>query len=219
MHNFHCHTFLSDGVLSPIELLRRCEVLGYQTVAIADHVGAAMLEFVIDQVTRDCDLANAHMGLFAIPAVELTHVPPAAIAGLARRSKQAGARLVVVHGETPVEPVAPGTNAAAAACPDVDILAHPGLLSLEEAAAAKENRVFVEITARGGHSLANGHVVQVVRQAGGEWVLNTDAHEPGDLIDRDFAERVLRCAGLTDGEVRRTLNDTPRELRRRAGRT
>jgi histidinol phosphatase-like PHP family hydrolase len=217
MHNFHCHTFLSDGVLSPIELLRRCEALGYRTVALTDHIGVGGMARLLDTISEDCELASAHFALDALSGVELTHVPPSAIPALARRARELGARIVVVHGETLVEPVPPGTNAATVRCPDVDILAHPGLLSLEDARAAKENGVLVEITSRAGHSLANGHVVRAVREAGGQWVLNTDAHGPSDLIGAAFAERVLTAAGLSADEVQSVMVESPQELRRRAG--
>ena len=39
MYDFHTHTFLSDGVLSPIELIRRAFVRGYRGMAVTDHVG------------------------------------------------------------------------------------------------------------------------------------------------------------------------------------
>ena len=46
-----------------------------------------------------------------------------------RKRRNAWLRIsVVVHGETLVEPVEPGTNRAAVSCPEVDILAHPGCL-------------------------------------------------------------------------------------------
>jgi putative hydrolase len=217
MDNFHSHTFLSDGVLSPAELIYRCEAKGYRTIAITDHAASATLGRVIEECRRDADLCRPRCKVTPIVGVELTYVPPEDIAEVAARAKAAGAQLVVVHGETPVEPVPPGTNAAAAACPDVDILAHPGLLTVEEARAARENEVFVEITARAGHSLGNGRVVQVVREVGGRWVLNTDAHGPSDLIDDELAMRVLRGAGLCDDELARVLEESPQELRRRAG--
>ncbi|HCH10256.1 MAG TPA: PHP domain-containing protein, partial [Dehalococcoidia bacterium] len=34
MYDFHTHTFLSDGALSPIELIRRAIKIGYQVMAI-----------------------------------------------------------------------------------------------------------------------------------------------------------------------------------------
>jgi len=39
MYDFHTHTFLSDGVLSPIELIRRALVRGYKAIGVTDHVG------------------------------------------------------------------------------------------------------------------------------------------------------------------------------------
>ena len=47
MYDFHTHTFLSDGVLSPIELIRRAFVRGYKVIAITDHVGFGNLEYVV----------------------------------------------------------------------------------------------------------------------------------------------------------------------------
>ena len=57
---------------------------------------------------------------------------------------------MVIHGETLVEPVPPGTNRASVECPDVDVLGHPGLLTEEEAALAVQNNVFLEITSLAG---------------------------------------------------------------------
>ncbi len=39
MYDFHTHTFLSDGVLSPVELIRRALARGYRAMALTDHVG------------------------------------------------------------------------------------------------------------------------------------------------------------------------------------
>ena len=91
---------------------------------------------------EDCRLAAEYWGIKALVGVELTHVPAGAIGTLARRARTYGAEIVVVHGETIVEPVEAGTNRAAVNCPEVDILAHPGLITPEEAAAAKKNGSF-----------------------------------------------------------------------------
>ena len=131
-----------------------------------------------------------------IPGVEITHVPPAQIAGLAARARQLGARLVVVHGESVVEPVAPGTNRAALEA-DVDILAHPGLLTAAEAELAARRRICLEITTRKGHSLTNGHVAALAVEAGAPLVVNNDAHAPADLVSLEFAEKVALGAGMS----------------------
>ena len=86
------------------------------------------------------------------------------------------------HGETPVEPVRPGTNRAAIEA-RVDILAHPGFITQEEAELARENNVCLEITSRSGHNITNGHVVRMAKLAGAKMVVDTDSHAPRDLIN------------------------------------
>ena len=100
MYDFHTHTSLSDGALSPLELIRRAAANGYQALGLTDHLGPGSLERVLSEVIADCALARRHWGIVAIPGVELTHLPPPAIAEAARRAKEKGAWLVIVHGET-----------------------------------------------------------------------------------------------------------------------
>lgn len=216
LYDFHTHSFLSDGALSPVELVRRAVVCGYAVIAITDHAGACV-EGLISHLRRECELAAAHWEILALPGVELTHVPPAAVPSLARAAKRAGAALVVVHGETVVEPVEPGTNRAAVTCEDVDVLAHPGLLTLEDARLAAESGCFLELSGRRGHSFANGHVVRLTRDAGATLLLNSDAHEPADLLTPDFALAVARGAGLDDDEAREVLQCHPRRLLKKLG--
>ena len=113
MYDFHTHTFLSDGVLSPIELIRRAQVRGYKAIAVTDHVGVGNLEWVVKTLIKDCDQATRRWDILALPGVEITHVPKEDIDMVARTAKELGAKLVTVHGETIVEPVEPGTNEAA----------------------------------------------------------------------------------------------------------
>ena len=133
MYDFHTHTFLSDGVLSPVELIRRAYFQGYKVIAITDHVGFGNVEYVVKVLTEDCRKASQRWDILAIPGVEITHVPKEDIDMVARDAKAMGAKLVNVHGETIVEPVEPGTNLAAISSTSVDILAHPGLLTDDEA--------------------------------------------------------------------------------------
>ncbi len=143
LYDFHTHSFFSDGALLPMELIRRAQVNGYTAMAITDHASASNIEELVEKVTRDCDLAWEEWGFRVLPGVELTHCPPRSIARLAARAKAVGAKIVVIHGETLVEPVPPGTNRASVECPDVDVLGHPGLLTETEAAlAVAERRLF-----------------------------------------------------------------------------
>lgn len=212
VYDFHTHTTLSDGVLLPMELIRRCIVNGYGALGIADHTSASTMGRVIREVRRDCQLAQKHWGFLAFPGVELTHVPAAAIGELAAEARRMGAAFVVVHGQSPVEPVEAGTNLAAVSSPDVDILAHPGDLTEEEARLAAENGIFLELTAKDGHCLGNGRVAQVALAAGAKLLVNSDGHGPEGLLTEDKARRVARLAGLTESQVEQVLVANPHEL-------
>ncbi len=214
--DLHTHSFYSDGALLPSEMLRRVQVLGYSALAITDHADASNLDELANQLLRFQREGARGFEVAFIPGVELTHVLPRQVAPLARRARRLGFRLVVVHGETPVEPVAPGTNRAAVECPDVDILAHPGLLSDEEAALAAANGVALEISSRGGHSWTNGHVARVALAAGAHLVVNTDTHSPADMIDQARAWRVALGTGLTEEQARAALVDHAQAIVSRA---
>ena len=217
MYDFHTHTFLSDGVLGPIELVRRAQVIGYRGMAITDHVGPGNLEYVVRTLAIDCKAATSRWDILVLPGVEITHVPKEDIDMLAREAKAMGARVVNVHGETIVEPVEPGTNLAAVSSTHVDILAHPGLVTPEVASIAADNGVFLEVSGRKGHSYANGHVVRVAREAGARMVLDSDAHAPEDLLTDDFALNVAIGAGLSEADARALLSDGPRQVLDRIG--
>ncbi|MBM4436061.1 MAG: histidinol phosphate phosphatase domain-containing protein [Actinobacteria bacterium] len=217
LFDFQTHTFLSDGALSPMELLRRCRAAGYTAVAITDHASPANVESLVPAILRDCRVASEEWGLTAIAGVEITHVPPSAIDRVARQALDAGAEFIAVHGETIVEPVEAGTNRAALESAHVHALVHPGLLSPELASVARANGKFVELSARRGHSLSNGHVASLCREAGVRMLVNSDAHEPIDLLSEAFARRVARGAGLNADETETVLVDNPLELLRILG--
>lgn len=199
MIDLHTHSIFSDGALIPSELVRRAEVIGYEAIAITDHADLSNLDFIVPRIAHVCEDLSSKWRIRAIPGIELTHVPPAAISGLARRARELGAKIVVVHGETMIEPVQPGTNRSALLC-DIDILAHPGLITEEEVEMARERGIFLEITARAGHSLTNGHVAKLASKVGAGLVLNTDAHAPHDLISLEKARMVGMGAGLSEDE-------------------
>ncbi len=200
MIDLHTHTLNSDGELIPTELWRRAQVKGYRFLGITDHVDASNFEEVFARVKTAADSLRSSAPPYLIPGLEFTHLPPEVIGPLAARARALGVPLIVIHGETLAEPVAPGTNRAALEA-DIDILAHPGLLTREEAALAKKRGIFLELSARKGHALANGHVAALAREAGAPLIVDTDAHAPGDLITRDQAERIARGAGLSETEV------------------
>ncbi|MDR2946412.1 MAG: histidinol phosphate phosphatase domain-containing protein [Candidatus Adiutrix sp.] len=208
--DFHTHSFLSDGELVPAELARRCLVSGYSVLGMADHVDHGTLPDVLRQLRAAASALNGHMdGLCLLPGVEITHVPPALIGDLVKQARDLGASHVVVHGETPVEPVAPGTNRAAIEA-GADILAHPGILSEKDAELAAEKGVHVELSGRGGHSLGNGLVAALARRYGFKLVINSDGHAPGDYLTPARRRLIALGAGLSEEEYAAVLADAAR---------
>lgn len=206
MIDLHTHSLFSDGELIPSELVRRFEALGYSAVALTDHGDSSTIDFSIPRIVRAAEELNRVQSVKVVPGVELTHVPPALIGKLTRRARELGAALVLVHGETIVEPVAPGTNRAAIEA-GVDILAHPGLITVDEAAAAAEKGIYLELSGRSGHSFTNGHVAATARETGARLLLNSDAHAPGDLMPETLAEKIAEGAGLPSGSLKGLLAD------------
>ena len=204
MIDLHTHSFFSDGALVPSELIRRAIAIGYEAIAITDHVDSSNIDLVIPRVVKAIEKIKDYISIDAIPGAEITHVPPQMIPDLVKEARQLGAKIVVVHGETIVEPVAPGTNRAAIEA-DADILAHPGLISEQDLLFAKEKGVTLEITARKGHSLSNGYVAKEAIRFGVPLCMNTDAHSPSDLITQDFARKILLASGVEQNRIESIL--------------
>ena len=207
--DLHTHSIFSDGELIPAELVRRAMVLGHDVIAITDHVDMTNVEFVVKSVVKAVDLCEDYIKV--IPGVEITHVPPRKIAEVAKQARRFGAKWVVVHGETVTEPVMPGTNKASVENPDIDILAHPGFITLEEAQTAKDNDVILEITGRMGHNITNGHVYKMAHEVGAKMVIDSDTHAPENLMDEAAALTLALGAGLTKEEADKALHVTPYE--------
>lgn len=202
MIDLHTHSLFSDGELIPAELVRRARVKGYRGLAITDHADSSNLDLIIPRLVRFCETMKPDPSFQVVPGIELTHAEPDSIGALVQAARKLGATLVVMHGETIAEPVAPGTNRAALEA-GVDVLAHPGLISQDEVKLARDKGIMLEVSARKGHCLTNGHVVRLAKHCNASLVLNTDAHGPDDLIDASQACRVALGAGLTEAEWER----------------
>jgi len=212
MFDLHTHSIFSDGELIPSELVRRAVFNGYEAVAITDHVDFTNMEYVLHGLKKLELQNNRRDDIEVIIGVEITHVPAVKIEKAVKMARDLGAELVVVHGETLVEPVESGTNRVAVSNPSVDILAHPGLISETDVELAKENDVYLEITARQGHCLANGHVARVCSDLNAKMLLNSDLHAPEDFLNEEFAQKILAGAGLNQESAASVLQVYPREL-------
>ena len=193
--DLHMHTLFSDGELLPSELARRALKLKHKVIAMTDHVDWSNVE-AIPTIQDAIDDINENWDITAVLGAEVTHAPLESIDGIAKRAKELGAKIVVVHGETLNEPVLPGTNRAAVESKYVDILGHPGLITKEEAEIALKNDIYLEISARKGHCLGNGHVANIAREVGNKLLVDTDSHAPGDLITFEKSYEVALGAGL-----------------------
>jgi len=213
MIDLHTHSFLSDGVLGPAELARRCLVRGYRGLVISDHADHSNIEFVVESTCRFCGAVEGKFGeMRVLPGCEVTHVPPVLIGELVERARRLGAAVVLVHGQTIAEPVAEGTNRAAIEA-RADVVAHPGLISEEDVKLAAKNGVLLEISGRKGHCLTNGHVARLALTHGAKLSFGSDGHEPGDYPDLEQATRIALGAGLTERQVKQVFENNARFFR------
>lgn len=206
----HTHSIFSDGELVPFELIRRAEAIGYSALAITDHIDASNIDLIIPRLVKAIEQIRPYVSLEVLPGAEITHAPPELISDLVKEARNLGAKVVVVHGETIVEPVKKGTNKAAIQA-RADILSHPGLISTEDLLFAKEQNVLLEITARKGHSLANGYVAKEAMRFGAPLCINTDSHSPSDLITKETARTILLAAGIEENRIN-TVFENSRNL-------
>jgi histidinol phosphatase-like PHP family hydrolase len=75
--------------------------------------------------------------------------------------------------------------------------------------------VFIEVSARKGHSLTNGHVVKIALAAGCRMLLDSDAHDSPDLLTPELALAILRGSGLGENESKEVLTGSPPILLKR----
>ncbi|MFA4984338.1 MAG: histidinol phosphate phosphatase domain-containing protein [Candidatus Omnitrophota bacterium] len=201
MYNLHCHSLLSDGALLPSEVAIRYADKGYKAIAITDHADYSNIEQVTRAIMRFTEEWPRHNGYIRVlPGIELTHLPLEQFNPLVRYARKKGIKIIVGHGETPVEPVLKGTNRAALEA-GVDILAHPGLISEDDASLAASKGIFLELTSRRGHSDTNPAVVAAAAKSGASLVLDTDGHQPQDIIAPADLKMVGLNAGLSEEDI------------------
>lgn len=206
--DFHMHTYMSDGQLGYAELVARAIDQGYTIMGITDHTDSGNFEIITDSVLSFVEKTKHHYGdsISIIAGVELTHICPTEIATLTYKARKKGIKLVIVHGETRSELVMNGTNLAAIeAC--VDILAHPGFISLEEALLAAENNVHLEITASKNHSITNAHVAKIAKEAHANLVIDSDFHAISGFLSKKNIEDILFGAALSKDDFDKVIQN------------
>lgn len=216
--DLHTHSLLSDGMLLPAEVLRYACSMGFAAIAITDHVDHSNLGSVIKKLALFAKKQAGFSNIIFVPGVEITHADPALIVPMAKEARKLGAKIVVCHGQTPSEPVSEGTNSAAVSQRGlVDILAHPGYITEEDAIKAGKNGIYLELSAKPAHKETNRHVAKLALKTGAKMLVNTDAHGPGDYITQEKAFDLAVDSGLSEEEAKRAVADNPRELLSRLG--
>ncbi|MFH1889122.1 MAG: histidinol phosphate phosphatase domain-containing protein [Candidatus Omnitrophota bacterium] len=210
--NLHCHSLLSDGVLLPSELAVRHLASGYKAIAITDHADYSNIDLVAGAILQFTRHWPKDSKIKVFPGIELTHIPPEQFKPLAKRARKKGIKVIVGHGETLAEPVAKGTNRAAMEA-DIDILAHPGLITEEDVRLARKKDIFLEVTCRKGHRNTNKHVIGLALKLGAKLILNLDSHSPEDIIRPVEIIKLVSAVGLSRSEIDKIYQDVKFFLR------
>ncbi|MFH1354842.1 MAG: histidinol phosphate phosphatase domain-containing protein [Candidatus Omnitrophota bacterium] len=214
--NLHSHSLASDGALLPSELCVRYLAAGYKTIAITDHVDYSNIKSSIKSILEFTEQWPRKIGINVLPGVELTHLPLEQFKPLAQLARKSGIKIIVAHGETIVEPVIQGSNRAALDA-DIDILAHPGLISDNDVKLAKEKGIFLEITSRAGHRDTNTHVAEKALKIQAKLILNNDSHSPEDIIKPQDLEGVAKAAGLSKEQISLIYEEVKRFIEKKEG--
>lgn len=214
MYNLHCHSLLSDGALLPSEVAVRYLSASYKVIAITDHADYSNIDSVTTSILAFTNHWPKDSEIKILPGIELTHLPCGQFKPLAKYARKKGIKIIIGHGETPAEPVIKGTNLAALEA-DIDILAHPGLISESEAMLAKKKGIFLEITSRAGHRDTNIHVAKQAQKTGAKLILDTDSHQPEDVISPEELIKVASASGLNQNDINGIYNNVKDFLKER----
>ncbi|MCG8531683.1 MAG: histidinol phosphate phosphatase domain-containing protein [Desulfovibrionales bacterium] len=207
MIDLHVHTSLVTGKQTPAAAMRFAKAAGYRAIAFTDHVDATTMRHVLESLLPMVKTYSLYSGIDLYAGVELTHVPPQLLPDTIAEARDMGAHIVTVHGETIADIVDEGTNLAAIEG-GADYLAHPGLLSEQEAELAAEKNVLLEITAHPDHALTNGHVAKAAASAGAKLILNNGGSRGYDFINKDRRRAIALGAGMSKEQYQETEHNS-----------
>ena len=210
MFDFHIHVNCSggrDGLL-PSEAMRLAKCAGFRAVGLIVRADPSTLPILLPTLKTLVKTCSLYAGIEAFAGVELVHVPPALLPDAVGQAREQGAALILAHGESIPRQLA-AINAG------VDILAHPGLITVEDAQLAAEKGVLLELNTAPRHCLANGHIVRMAERFGCELLLNSDASSSADFESPDVTQALRKAAALgagLDAEGLSRLHVTERKL-------
>ena len=220
MFDFHIHVGCAGGPdgLLPSEALRLAKCAGLRAVGLIVRADAATLPILLPRLGPLVKTCSLYAGIEAFAGVELVHVPAALLPDAVEEARALGAALVLGHGESVprrmVDVTETGTNHAAIRA-GVDILAHPGLITPEDAGLAAEKGVLLELSTAPRHSLANGHIARMAERFGCGMVLGSNASKADDFESPEVTQSLRKAAGFgagMDAEAFSRLQATERNL-------
>ncbi len=211
MVDYHVH--VGEGYLLPSEAMRYGRRAGYKALGLLVRADSATLPLLLPWLLQMVRHYSLYAEVEAFAGVELVHVPPQLMPEAVAEARTLGAALVVGHGESLGDVVERGSNLAAIQA-GVDILAHPGLLTPEDAYMAAERGVILELSTAPRHSLCNARVAALAQQTGCGLVLNGDVKRQEDFASPDLRQGTLLGAGLTE-EGMELVQDTTAVLLQR----
>ena len=211
MLDFHVH--VGDSYLLPAEAIRLARLAGYKAVGLAVRADGATLALLLPWLLQLSRHYSLYSGVEAFAGVELTHIPPALMPEAVAEARSMGAAFVLAHGESVDGTTEVGTNHAAIAA-GVDILAHPGIITAEDAAMAGESGVLLEITPAPLHGLANAHVAAMAVEYGCGLVFGGNIKSPRHFLSRETYLAVLRGARI-EGEAKAIFEASQNDLMQR----
>ena len=192
MTDFHITLHLGFGVAAALRYASLAGIRFAGLVMPSDGADFSRLAEFSAQVRRLSLYANVE----AWAGVELCHIPPALLPEAVKEAREAGARLVLVYGESIMDQVDQGTNFAAIEA-GADIVTHPGLVDAEAAAFAAERGVALEFTSCPRHALANAHTASMAMKHGALLVRGSNASRAEELTTRAFWPSVIKGAGIS----------------------
>lgn len=206
MIDFHIHP---QAFFSPSEAAHCGRQAGNRSVALLARCHKENLETELLPLVRAVRQLTLYNSIDAIAGVELVHVPSGLLPETVAKARELGAQIVVGHGESvlPHGAVVPkGANLSAIEA-GVDLLAHPGLLTEEEALCAVQKGCALELSLAPWHSMYNGHVAKVALKHGCMLVAGSNAREACDMIWRETAHSLLMGAGMDEQAMQRLERD------------
>ena len=187
MHGGHCF-----GISAALHALEAAGISHAGLIAACTDMNFAFLGEFCRQVRQ----ISLYTRVTAWAGVELLNIPPALIRPAVAESRNCGAQIVLVHGESIMDAVEKGTNFAAIDA-GVDILACPGMLDQAAADLAAERHVFVELSGSPRHAFANARTIAMCISSQVAIVCGSGASRAEELHSPELWSKIMEGADVS----------------------